>query len=128
MTSKKTVLVVDDDTLLRNILKDIFQQDGRCDVVGEASDGDQALVQYRKLNPDLVTMDINMPGTNGIEAIGKIKQEYPDAKIIVVTSRLEKDLLKQAFVLGAEDYITKPFEEDRVVQTIESILFKESVS
>lgn len=127
MSLKKRVLVVDDDNLLRNILKDIFIADGRCEVVGEACDGAQALEKFRALLPDLVTMDINMPGTNGIEAIGKIRQEFPDAKIIVVTSRLEKDLLKQAFALGAEDYIAKPFEENRIQITIENVLFKDPV-
>lgn len=127
MSLKKRVLIVDDDNLLRNILKDIFVADGRCEVVGEACDGDQALEKFRELVPDLVTMDVNMPGTNGIEAIGKIRKEFPDAKIIVVTSRLEKDLLKQAFALGAEDYIAKPFEENRIQITIENVLFKDPV-
>lgn len=127
MSLKKRVLIVDDDNLLRNILKDIFVADGRCEVVGEACDGEQALEKFRELVPDLVTMDVNMPGTNGIEAIGKIRKEFPDAKIIVVTSRLEKDLLKQAFALGAEDYIAKPFEENRIQITIENVLFKDPV-
>lgn len=128
MSLKKTILIVDDDNILRSMLKDIFLADGRCEVVGEAVDGEQALLQYNALKPDLVTMDINMPKTNGIDAIAKIKIENPNAKIIVVTSRLEKDLLKQAFVLGAEDYISKPFDEHRIAQTIESVLFKDTVA
>lgn len=114
------VLVVDDTPFMRKVLGDIIASDGHR-VVGEAADGMQALEMYKKLRPDVVTMDIVMPKMDGITAMSRILDEDPLAIIIVCSALNQKELIKKSLKIGAWDYIVKPFTRERVLEVFHSL-------
>lgn len=116
----KRVLIVDDAAFMRMLLKDIITKAGY-EVVGEASNGAEAVEKYRELKPDIVTMDIAMPEMNGIEAIKKIREFAPDAKIIVCSAMGQQAMVVEAIQAGAKDFIVKPFQHSRVVEALQKI-------
>lgn len=101
------VLLVDDHTLFREGMANLLNSMPDFDVVGEAGDGIEALVKARKLVPDLILMDVSMPGCNGLEATKSIKQELPDAIIVMLTVRDDDEKLFQAIRSGAQGYLLK---------------------
>lgn len=114
-----TVLVVDDAAIMRMRLKDILEPDHQ--VVAEAGDGEKALRAYADLKPDFVTLDITMPKLNGIEALEKLMEKYPDAKVVIVSAVGQKQLVFKALGLGARDFIIKPFDPARVKQAVDRL-------
>jgi two-component system chemotaxis response regulator CheY len=120
MVMAKRVLIVDDAAFMRMLLKDIITKAGY-EVVGEASNGAEAVEKYRELKPDIVTMDITMPEMNGIEAIKKIREFAPDAKIIVCSAMGQQAMVVEAIQAGAKDFIVKPFQHSRVVEALQKI-------
>jgi two-component system chemotaxis response regulator CheY len=104
----KTILVVDDVAFVRKTLSELLTEAG-FDVVGEAEDGIQAIDLYKKLKPNLVTMDIVMPELGGIEATRQIVQHDPKAVIVMVSAMDQMSLIMEAIHAGAKDYIQKPF-------------------
>lgn len=117
----KTILVVDDSLFLRENLKMLFKQEGY-EVVGEAGDGEEAIQKTVQLNPSLITMDITMPGMNGIEAIKAIKARSPEIKIIVCSAMGDKFSLAEAIVAGADDFVVKPFQPERILEAVKNYL------
>ena len=115
------ILIVEDSPLMRFQLKDILEEAGYV-VVGEAEDGRQGIEKYTELEPDLVTMDILMPGVNGITALKAIKKRDPEAKVVMITTVRNRDKVLEAVKIGAEDYVVKPFEEEKVLEKIEGII------
>ncbi len=105
--AKIRVLLVDDHHLFREGLLNILQTQVDFEVVGEAEDGLEALVKTRLLHPDLILMDVSMPGLNGLEATLKIKQEMPEVTIVMLTVRDEEEMLFQAVKNGAQGYLLK---------------------
>ncbi len=120
------ILIVDDSAVVKYRLRQILERYGHV-VVGEASDGIQAIIMYKGLNPDIVTMDINMPGKNGIETTIEILKDDPGAKIIMITSEACGENVIKALQSGARNYILKPFNIDRVIQTIDDVCKGNSV-
>ena len=118
---KNRILIVDDAMLMRMMLKDIFQGNG-FDVVGEADDADIDLDIYKKTHPDLVTMDITLTESSGIDAIRLILDYDQDAKIIVISALDQRKVVMEALRLGAKDFIIKPFEEGHVVTSVRNLL------
>lgn len=116
----KKVLIVDDASFMRMMLKNILIQDGH-EIVAEGENGEQAVELYKKHRPDFVTMDITMPIMDGIEAVTKIREFDPDAKIIICSALGQEAKVKAAIVAGASDFIVKPFKGERVVSAIEKI-------
>lgn len=114
---KGKILLVDDAPIIRLKLKNILSAQGY-DIVGEASNGVEALARYKELKPDLVTMDIVMPERDGVEALEDILKFDEKAKVIMVTAIDQRSSLMEAIQLGAVDYIVKPFEDDRVIEAI----------
>lgn len=114
------VLIVDDALFMRNMLKDIFTNAGH-DVIGEAANGDEAVAKYSELKPDLVTMDIVMPQKSGIEALREIREQDPDAKIVMCSALGQDALVVEAVQSGAKDFIVKPFKEDRVLDVVRRV-------
>lgn len=92
----KKVLIVDDAAFVRFAMKNMLEKNGY-EVVGEAPDGSSAILQYKKLRPDFVTMDITMPGINGIETLKEIKKFDPNAVIVMVSAMAMKILLKKRY-------------------------------
>ena len=118
----KRVLVVDDAIFMRNMIKDIFVQDGNYEVVGEASHGLEAVEKYKELSPDLTTMDIVMPFKSGIEATREIVRHDPSATIVMCSALGQEQLVMEAIEAGAADFIVKPFKADEVLQVVRKIL------
>jgi NitT/TauT family transport system substrate-binding protein len=114
-------LVADDSTVIRKILKDLVAT-LHSTIVGEATTGREAISQYKKLDPDLVIMDLSMPGMTGLDAIAEILAFNPRANIIVLSGSNFPETRKQAFELGAKMFIPKPFDLDRVSTAIRSLL------
>ncbi len=114
------ILVVDDSRTSRRILKDLLEKNGHV-VVGEAVNGQDGYDSYNKLNPDIVTMDITMPEVDGIESLRLIKKADPNAKVIMITAAGQKEKMMEALKYGASDFISKPFNEEVVLDTIKKL-------
>jgi two-component system, chemotaxis family, chemotaxis protein CheY len=117
----KRVLVVDDAAFMRMMIKDILTKNGY-DVVGEAVDGNQAVDKFQELHPDLVTMDITMPEMDGIEALKKIRSLDPNAKVVMCSAMGQQAMVIDAIQAGARDFVVKPFQADRVLESIRKVL------
>ncbi len=113
----KKILIVDDAAFMRMLLKDIVTKAG-FEVVGEASNGKEAVEKYKELKPDVVTMDITMPEMNGIEAVKEIKKIDPNANIIMVSAMGQQAMVIEAIQAGAKDFIVKPFQPARVIEAL----------
>lgn len=115
------ILIVDDSRTSRKILKGILENEGH-EVVGEATNGQEGYEKYVELKPDIVTMDITMPVLDGIEALKKIKSEYPDAIVVMVTAAGQKTKLVEAVQNGADEFVSKPFETEQLKTIIEKVI------
>ncbi len=102
-----TVLIADDHELVRAGLKRVLEESGEMRVVGEASDGMQALEVYRAVQPDVVIMDITMPGMDGLEAVGRILAAHREARILALTMHSEEHYALRALKAGCIGYLTK---------------------
>jgi len=116
-----TILVVDDSAIMRRNLVTILSQTGHT-VVAQAINGGQAHLLYRTHLPDLITMDITMPGSSGIEAVKLIIKDYPDAKIIMVSALGQKNMVFEAIELGAKHYLIKPVTPETVISVVNKVL------
>lgn len=114
------VLVADDTQFMRANLKIILERN-QIQVVGEADNGIKAVKLYDDLKPDVVTMDITMPGMDGIEAVRQIRKKDPNAKIVMVTALGQEMFVREAVVAGAKNFIVKPFKEDKIVEIINKL-------
>jgi len=119
--TEKTVLIVDDIAFVRKTLKQILSSHGYR-VVGEADNGIDAIELYQSLKPDLVTLDLVMPHMNGVEVTKAIRKEAPDAKIVILSGMMQENLVTEAILAGANDYVVKPFQTDEVLQVLTSVL------
>ncbi|RLF66156.1 MAG: two-component system response regulator [Thermoplasmata archaeon] len=115
------IIIADDSQFMRTLLKNIIAKAGH-EVVGEASNGQEAVELFKKLNPDLVILDIVMPVMDGMEALKKIMEINPNAKVLMCTGLGQQKLVIQAIELGAKGYIVKPFQSEFVIKEIERIL------
>lgn len=115
------VLIVDDAAFMRMMIKDILEKNG-FEVVGEANNGIKAVELFKKESPDVVTMDITMPDMDGIEAVKKIREIDPKAKIIMCSAMGQQTMVMDAIKAGARDFIVKPFQPDRVLEAINKVL------
>ena len=115
------ILIVDDSRTSRKILKGILEGEGY-EVVGEATNGQEGYDRYVELKPDVVTMDITMPVLDGIEALKKIKGEYPDAKVVMVTAAGQKTKMVEAVQNGANEFVSKPFEAEQLKKIIDKVI------
>ncbi|TBL77283.1 response regulator [Paenibacillus thalictri] len=115
------VMVVDDTAFMRMVMRGILEGMGM-DVAAEAQNGEEAVRLYEKIRPDLVTMDITMPEMDGIAALKQIRDMDPAAKIIMCSAMGQRDMVLEALRSGAQDFIVKPLQKDRVEQAIQKIL------
>ena len=113
----KRIKIVDDAIFMRMKLKDILEKNGY-EVVAEAQNGAEAIEKYRSERPEIVTMDITMPEMNGIEALKGIKRIDPHAKVVMCSAMGQQAMVMEAIQAGATDFIVKPFETDRVLDSL----------
>jgi DNA-binding NarL/FixJ family response regulator len=106
-SSKIKVVICDDHILFREGLKASLSPYDDLEIMGEAGDGTQLMQLLKHMNPDVILLDINMPIMDGIEALPKIKQEYPDKKIIIVSMHNNVSMISKMIALGANSYLTK---------------------
>ena len=114
------VLVVDDASFMRMRMTKLLTENGY--EVEEAENGAEAVAKYQDSKPDLVLMDITMPVMDGIEAVKKIKEADADANIIMCSAIGQQAMVIEALKAGAKDFIVKPFQADRIIESIERVL------
>ncbi|MHB1125403.1 MAG: response regulator [Bacillota bacterium] len=119
--NKKRLLLVDDHPLFRRGLAELLNSQDEFIVVGEAGDGLEALEQARQLEPDLVLMDLVMPGCSGMEALKRIKQELPQIKVIILTVHEENESVLDALRNGAEGYLFKSMNFDGFARCLKGV-------
>ncbi len=115
------VLIVDDTLLMRRIIRNILTGAGH-EVIGEINDGSRALTSYRRHQPDLVTMDVSMPTTDGIAAARQILQEFPDARIVMVSAVNEQHHVVDAIHAGARHFVIKPINPEKMIEVVRQVL------
>lgn len=122
MNTKRRILLVEDHTLLRVGLRALLSHDPDLEVVGEASNGRDALRAISDLSPDLAIMDLTMPGMNGVEAIAQIKRRYPQVRVLVLTLHRAEEYIHESLKAGADGYILKDATHDELRVAIRSVL------
>ncbi len=115
------IMIVDDTLMMRMTLRRTLEKAGH-EIVGEAINGEQAILNYAEFKPDLVTMDITMPGLSGVEAIKRIVQYDQAANIIVVSALGQKHIVFEALQAGAKNYALKPIAEDKLLSVVNLVL------
>jgi DNA-binding NarL/FixJ family response regulator len=115
------VLIVDDHNLVREGLKAVFDQGNEVEVVGEAGSGEEAVEMVDKVKPDVVLMDISMPGMNGIQATKLIREKYADAKVVMLTMLDQEGYVYEAVKAGATGYMLKNTSSDDLVNAIQTV-------
>ena len=117
----KNIVVCDDAAFMRMMIKDILSKNGY-NIVGEAENGAKAVEKYAETKPDLVLMDITMPEMDGIQALKKIKESDPGAKIIMCSAMGQQAMVIESIQSGAKDFIVKPFQPDRVLEAVKKVI------
>jgi two-component system nitrate/nitrite response regulator NarL len=115
------ILVADDHPVVRKGLQTCLAKHGRLKVVGEAADGDEALRKARELSPDVVLMDISMPGMNGLAVTEVLRKEAPEMKVLVLSVHSNKDYIFRVIQAGAHGYVSKEAPPEELVRAIESV-------
>jgi two-component system chemotaxis response regulator CheY len=114
----KRVLVVDDSALIRRMICTTLIDSG-WEIAGEASDGQQAVEMFKAIRPDVITLDIIMPGCSGLTALKEIMKLDPDAKVVVVSALNQTKWISEAIRNGAYDFIAKPFMPEQLQETMQ---------
>ena len=126
MTEKIRILIIDDHAIVREGLSGLIAVEPDMEVAGEAADGNEGVQKARALKPDIILMDLVMPGKDGIQATQEIKNENPDARILVLTSFAEDDKLFPAIKAGASGYLLKDTLPNELLMAIRAVYRGES--
>lgn len=114
------LLIVDDASFMRSSLKHMVSGT-EFEVVGEATNGKEAVALYAELKPDLVTMDITMPVMNGIEAVKEIVANDASAKVVMISAMGQQKFVLESITSGASSFIVKPFDKDKVLEVLRNV-------
>lgn len=117
-----TILTVDDDQRFLEIVKRYLEEDADLSIVGQAMDGEQAVLLAQELRPDLVLMDISMPRLNGLEATRQIKSRQPNTKVVIVTTHDEEPYRKAAAESDADSFLCKKTLRTTLLPTIRQVM------
>jgi two-component system chemotaxis response regulator CheY len=115
------ILIADDAAFMRMMIKHILTQNGH-EVVGEATNGEEAVARYAELKPDVTTMDITMPEKDGIAALKEILAADPQAKIVMCSALGQEAKVIESIRSGAKDFVVKPFQHERVLSAVTKAL------
>jgi two-component system response regulator DevR len=121
MNSKYRLLLVDDHEVVRLGLKALLEHHPQFEVVGEAGTAKEAVDQVSRLRPDIVLMDIRLPGASGIEACEEITRTYPETRIVMLTSYAEDEMLFSAIRAGASGYVLKQIGSEDLIRALEAV-------
>lgn len=121
MTTKQRILLVDDHEVVRLGLRALLDRHPNFEVVAEAGNGREAVDKVEEYSPDVVVMDIRLPGASGIEACEEISNKFPDVKVIMLTSYAEDEMLFSAIRAGAAGYVLKQIGGEDLVKAIEAV-------
>lgn len=121
MPDTTKILMVEDHLLFRVGLKSLFSDFPALSVIGEAGDGEEAVRLADELKPDVILMDIGLPGMSGVEATKKIKEKHPDMKVIILTSHSDENEVMQCLSAGANAYAMKDIKTDYLMMVIQSV-------
>ncbi len=116
-----SVLLCDDSLFARQMTRRLLAGAG-CDIVGEAEDGEEAVVKFRELKPEVLLIDLVMPRVGGVAAIRLIREEHPDARIVVCSAMGQEALVREALDAGARGFVVKPVQADRIVAAVTDAL------
>ena len=121
MAKKTTIVLVDDHAVVRAGVRRLLEQEPLFEVIGEAESGEKAYQIFGDLKPDVMVMDLSMPGMGGLESIRRILMRYEKAKILVLSMHEDLSFANQALKLGAKGYLTKNTLADDLVKSIETV-------
>lgn len=121
------LLIVDDHPVFRQGLRDVFETDPDIEVIGEAMDGDSALEKARELHPDVVLMDIHLPSSSGLQVTRKIKAEFPETKIVMITGFDEPEHIFHSLRAGASAFCSKDMPPEGLIGTVHAVYTGEFV-
>lgn len=111
------ILIVDDSRTSRKMLRNILESNGH-EIIDEAVNGQEGVQKFQALKPDVVTLDITMPVVDGVEALNMIKALDPESKVVMVTAAGQKNKMIECIKAGANEFLTKPFEQQEIVDVI----------
>ena len=115
------ILIVDDAAFMRKVIRDTLTKSGYTELY-EAVDGADAVEKYGEISPDLVLMDITMPNMDGLEALKAIRAKDSNANVVMCSAMGQEAMVVEAVQAGIKDFIVKPFKDDRLMKTVNSIL------
>lgn len=114
------LMIVDDASFMRLTIKKMLESHDYT-IVAEAADGVEAVELYKKVRPDMITMDITMPNMTGIEALKAIRQIDSSVKVVMVSAMGQEDLIREAVISGASSFIVKPFQEQKLLEVLNGL-------
>ena len=115
------IVLADDLSFMRMVQREILEEKGY-KIVGEASDGFEAIEKFTAFHPDVIVLDITMPNMNGLDAMHKIFEMDPTAKIVICSALGQQQLIVEAIKAGVKDFIVKPFKPERIISAIDKAL------
>jgi two-component system chemotaxis response regulator CheY len=121
-SGKYRILIAEDNPVVREVLRGVMRHDDRLRIVGEAANGQLALELVESLKPDLVCLDVLMPGLDGLSALKTIKEKYPDMRVILVTGQSTSEVVAEALKLGASGFVVKPFNANQLLRAVSQAL------
>ncbi len=119
--AKQRIVIVDDHEVVRLGLRSLLEHHPQFEVVGEAGNAKDAIELVGQLNPDIVLMDIRLPGTSGIEACEEITRSFPNTRVVMLTSYAEDEMLFSAIRAGASGYVLKQIASDDLIRALEAV-------
>jgi len=118
---KTRIVIVDDHEVVRIGMRSLLEQYSQYEVVAEAGSAKEAVAQVDAFQPDIVLMDIRLPGKSGIDACEEIKHKYPDTKVLMLTSYAEDEMLFSAIKAGASGYVLKQIDSEGLIKSLEAV-------
>ena len=122
MDSKKTIVIAEDHTIVRKGLRALLESHPDFNVIGEAEDGRMAIRCVGQLRPDIILLDLTMPRTNGLEAIGEIKKQFPQTKVLVLTVHKTEEYVQATLEAGADGYVSKDDTHTELIIAMKNVL------
>lgn len=120
-TQRYSILIVDDHPIVRKGIRTVLESNPWLEIVGEASDGEEALEMAKKLHPQLAIVDLTMPKMDGLVATGKIREEAPETEVLILTMHYDDELARDALRCGARGYVVKTDADQELLAAVERI-------